>query len=56
MIAFGIIYKHKVNIRRIAGTENKVGAGTSTITSEAGILCELKANYEQTTYWDYWSR
>ena len=38
MIAFGIIYKHKVNIRRlIAGTENKVGAGTSTITStEAG--------------------
>lgn len=34
MIAFGIIYKHKVNIRRlIAGTENKVGAGTSTITS-----------------------
>ena len=38
MIAFGIIYKHKVNIGRlIAGTENKVGAGTSTITStEAG--------------------
>ena len=34
MIAFGIIYKHKVNIGRlIAGTENKVGAGTSTITS-----------------------
>ena len=34
MIAFGIIYKHKVNIGRlIAGTENKIGAGTSTITS-----------------------
>jgi len=34
MIAFGIIYKHKVNIGRlIAGTESKVGAGTSTITS-----------------------
>ena len=34
MLAFGIIYKHKVNIGRlIAGTENKVGAGTSTITS-----------------------
>ena len=34
MIAFGIIYKHKVNIGRlIAGTENRVGAGTSTITS-----------------------
>ena len=34
MIALGIIYKHKVNIGRlIAGTENKVGAGTSTITS-----------------------
>tara|TARA_B100000963_G_scaffold361783_1_gene399549 strand:- start:2856 stop:3551 length:696 start_codon:yes stop_codon:yes gene_type:complete len=38
MIAFGIIYKHKPNIGRlIAGTENKVGAGTSTIAStEAG--------------------
>ena len=34
MIAFGIIYKHKVNIGRlIAGTENKVGAGTSSVTS-----------------------
>ena len=34
MLAFGIIYKHKVNIGRlIAGTENKIGAGTSTITS-----------------------
>ena len=46
MIAFGIIYKHKVNIRRlIAGTENKVGAGTSALLLlRRHILCELKAN------------